>query len=131
MLLLSDPGSDSNEGVLRIPQSSIITENSPSDCLVSHLGHSLGGVLPLCKEVVGVFFSPIWQGKDLSGTTIVVKVELVVIAMKEYSTFPKFLSIDTEDLNSLIRKFELKINPVHGWVTYIIKSICLLHLYSS
>ena len=36
----SEPGSDSNEGVLRIPQSFSITRTSPSDCLVSS-GHSL------------------------------------------------------------------------------------------
>ena len=34
------PGSDGNEGVLRIPQSSSITGTSPSDCLVSYIGHS-------------------------------------------------------------------------------------------
>ena len=31
----SGPGSDGNEGVLCIPQSSSITGTSPSDCLVS------------------------------------------------------------------------------------------------
>ena len=36
------PGSDGNEGVPYIPQSSSITGASPSDCLVSYLGHSLG-----------------------------------------------------------------------------------------
>ena len=30
------------KGVLRIPQGSSITEASPSDCLVSYAGHSLG-----------------------------------------------------------------------------------------
>ena len=35
------PGSDGNEEVLRIPQSSSITETLASDFLV--LGHSLGG----------------------------------------------------------------------------------------
>ena len=39
----SGPGSDGNEGVLRIPLSSSITGTSPSDCLVSYPGHSLGG----------------------------------------------------------------------------------------
>ena len=39
----SGPVSDGNKGVLRIPQSSSITGTSPSDCLVSYLGHSLGG----------------------------------------------------------------------------------------
>ena len=35
-------GSDWNEGVLQISQSSTIIGASPSDCLVSYLGHSLG-----------------------------------------------------------------------------------------
>ena len=54
----SGPGSDGNEGVLRIPQSSSTAGTSPSDCLVSYPGHSLRGVLPLCREAVGVFYSP-------------------------------------------------------------------------
>ena len=37
---LSGPHGNGNEGVLRIPQSSSITGTSPSDCLVSYLGHS-------------------------------------------------------------------------------------------
>ena len=35
--------SNGNEGVLCIPQSLSITGTSPSDCLVSYLGHSLVG----------------------------------------------------------------------------------------
>ena len=38
----NEPGSDGNKGVLRISQSSSITGASPSDCLVSYPGHSLG-----------------------------------------------------------------------------------------
>ena len=53
------PWSDGNEEVLRIPQSSSITGTSPSDCLVSYPGHSLGeGVSPLCRGAVGVFYCP-------------------------------------------------------------------------
>ena len=38
--------SDGNEGVLRIPQRSSVSGNSPSACLVSYPGHLLGfGVL--------------------------------------------------------------------------------------
>ena len=37
----SEPGSDGSEEVLCIPQSSSNTGTSPSDCLVSYLGHSL------------------------------------------------------------------------------------------
>ena len=36
-----EPGSDGNEGELRIPQNSNITGTLPSDCLVSYTGHSL------------------------------------------------------------------------------------------
>ena len=47
------------EEVLRIPQISSITGTSPADCLVSYPGHSLGGgVLPLCRDAVGVFCIP-------------------------------------------------------------------------
>ena len=38
----SEPRSNHNEGVLCIPQSSSITEASPSDSLVSYPGHLLG-----------------------------------------------------------------------------------------
>ena len=48
---LSVSGSNGNEGELQILQSSHITGISPSDCLVSYLGHSLmvvvGGHIPL------------------------------------------------------------------------------------
>ena len=53
----SEPGSDGNEGVLRIPQSSSITRTSPSDCLVSYPGTPIGEVSLLCRGAVGVFYS--------------------------------------------------------------------------
>ena len=34
-----------------------IAGTSPSDCLVSHAGHSLEGVLSLGRKAVGVFYS--------------------------------------------------------------------------
>ena len=46
----SGPRSDGNEGVLRIPQSSSTAGTSPSDCLVSYPGHSLGGLNPLQRS---------------------------------------------------------------------------------
>ena len=62
----SEHGSYDNEGVLCIPQSSCITETSPSDCLVSYTGHSLGGGLPLCRGAVCVFYSlPSRLGKQM------------------------------------------------------------------
>ena len=55
----SGPESDGNEGVVHIPQSSSITGTSPSYCLVSYPGHSLGGggSYPLCREAV-VYSTP-------------------------------------------------------------------------
>ena len=50
----SGPGSDGNEGLLCIPQSSSITGTSSSDCLVSYPGHSLGGSYP-SAEVHSVY----------------------------------------------------------------------------
>ena len=38
---LSRPENDSNKGILRIPQSSSISEASPPDCFVSYPGNSL------------------------------------------------------------------------------------------
>ena len=60
----SEPGSDSNEGVLHIPPKPSINGTTPSDCLVSYIGHSLR-VLPLCRGAVGVFFSPSRLGKNV------------------------------------------------------------------
>ena len=42
IVVWSGPGSDGNEGVLCILQSSCITGTSPLDCLVSYSEHSLG-----------------------------------------------------------------------------------------
>ena len=60
-------GSNGNEEVLHIPQSSSITGASPSDCLMSYPRHLLaaGEVLPLCRDAVGVFYSPRRQGFSL------------------------------------------------------------------
>ena len=46
----SGPWSDGNEGVLRIPQISSITEASPSDCLVLYTRHSLGESYPSAEK---------------------------------------------------------------------------------
>ena len=81
---MSGPWSDDNEWVFRIPQSFSFTGVSPSGCLALYLGHSLGavfvsashqtgldtrsmvrkdtrwgwGILPLCRDAVGVFYNP-------------------------------------------------------------------------
>ena len=60
----SGPGSDGNERVLHIPQSSSITGTSQSDVLMSYPGHQSKGMsLPFCRGAVDVFYSPSRQGK--------------------------------------------------------------------
>ena len=55
----SGPRSNGNEKVLHISQS-VKSRTSPSGDLVSYPGHSLvgGGLTPLCKGAVNVFYSP-------------------------------------------------------------------------
>ena len=62
----SEPESDRNEGVLCIVQSSYITGTSLNIRLLNIISRALveGGVLPLCWEAVGVFYSPIRLGQD-------------------------------------------------------------------
>ena len=57
----SEPGSDGNEGVLCIPQSSSITGTSLSDYLVSCPGHLLGGGLTLLWEAGSVLYSLMYK----------------------------------------------------------------------
>ena len=53
---LSRPGMNGNEEVLRIAQSFRITGASPSDCFGS-CPVVLSGVLPLCSDAIGKFYS--------------------------------------------------------------------------
>ena len=52
----SGPGSNGNEGVFHIPQSSRNIGTSSSDCIQDTRWGSW--VLPHCKDAVGVFYSP-------------------------------------------------------------------------
>ena len=61
-------GRNGNEGVLRIPQSFSITEASPSDCLVSYLGHSLKESYP-SAEMQWVYNSR-RVGKSMEGYSL-------------------------------------------------------------
>ena len=61
----SGPVSYGNEGVVRISQGSSITGALPSDLLMAYLRYSLVGILPLCSNAVGVFYSPNQLGKTL------------------------------------------------------------------
>ena len=57
----SGPGSDCNEGILRIPKNSCTAGTSKSDCLVSYPGHSLEGGSYPSAEVQSVYSTaPVW-----------------------------------------------------------------------
>ena len=63
----SGPGSDGNEGLLRILQSSSITGTSPSGCLVSYTGHSLrGGGLTLQQRSNWCILQPLPTGQKIA-----------------------------------------------------------------
>ena len=58
----SEPGSDGNDRVFCILQSSNITGTSPSDC---HIQNTCWGRLSLCRDAVRVFYTPSWLGNNL------------------------------------------------------------------
>ena len=60
----SEPGSNDNEGILRIPQSSSISGAQLSDCLMPYTGHSLGVVLALFRDAIVEFYSPSRLGRE-------------------------------------------------------------------
>ena len=61
---LSGLGSDGNEGIIRIPQSSSISVGSPWDFLVSYQNtRCWGRELLFWRDAVGVFYSPSRQGR--------------------------------------------------------------------
>ena len=71
---------DSNEGVLRIPQSFSITGASPSDCFVSNPENSLERGFYPSAEIQSVYFA---------GPADLAKSETGNDGIKEYSAFPK------------------------------------------
>ena len=60
------PGSDSNEGVVHIPQSSK-AGTSPLDCLVSYPGHSSRGSYPFAEMQVVYSTAPADRAKRQKG----------------------------------------------------------------
>ena len=65
----SEPGSDCNEWVLSIPQSSSITGTSPWECFVSYQD-TCWESFTLCIDTVRIFHSPSRLGQDVLGTLL-------------------------------------------------------------
>ena len=84
----SGPESQSNEGVLHVPQISSITGVSPPDGVMSYPGHSpseWGNLTPHSREVRLVYATDPanWA------VSLQVRVDLGVMVMKRYSILPK------------------------------------------
>ena len=84
----SGPGSDGNEEVLHILQSSSVTGASQSDFLVSYTRILAGGILPLSAEMQSVlFYSPSRLGHSLVESYSSAEMQSV------YSTAPAYKTI--------------------------------------
>ena len=75
-----------NEGVLHISQNSKAGA-APSDCFVSYSGHSLGGVLPLCRDAVTRFYCITQLGWVWPSVVIPVR----VLSMSQIDLFANYL----------------------------------------
>ena len=73
--------SDCIQGVLCNPQSSSITEASPSDCFVSYREHSFGESYPSAELQLVLFYSPIdWANTPgESASCIIVELNSITI----------------------------------------------------
>ena len=121
----SGPGSDGNEGVLRIPQSSSIAGTSPSDYLVSYPGHSffLGGrgLTPLQRSSLCILL-PQPTGQCTFGGS------LLSSFVGPYHT-PFLWSIHAiarffrQVLHSLRNVDPCRISPLHLWIHCSILSV--------
>ena len=79
----SGPGSNDNEGALRIPQISKAGA-LPSDCLMSYPGYSSARALPLYKDAVGVFYrlGRLGQNESRSIWKKIINVDLILIGQQ-------------------------------------------------
>ena len=70
-------------GAMAMKGYSVIPKSPASDCLVSQIGHSLDGVLPLHKGAVGVFYSPSRLG-NLYWCVCVIPVFLMIDTLSKH-----------------------------------------------
>ena len=132
-----DLGAEAMKWVPRIPQSSSITGTSPSDCLVSYQGHSLGESYP-SAEVQSVYSTAPanWTtGHSLGESYPSAEVQSV------YSTAPadwvriksnkKYLKLTKRIIPHLYLSLYLSISlSVHIWCTYFSRSLMSSFFYS-
>ena len=99
----SGPGSNVNEGMLCIPQSSNITGTSPSDCLVSYPGHSLGESYP-SAEVQLVYSTAPADGAihRVNVKTVLFQIISVLFQIIQFSISTQFRCQNSSTLNSSV-----------------------------
>ena len=100
-------------GVLCIPQSSSLTGASPSNCLMSYPGHLLGGVLPLCRDAVSVFYFPSWlvQTTTVVVVTMILLLLVVVVMMMMMIHLKEFFLITTIFLFCIPQVYRFLLQP--------------------
>ena len=81
----SGPGTNGNEGVLRIPPNSCITGTSSSDCWVSYPGHSLRGLTPL-HSYSQCILQPQPTGRSLDGISHITNRLLLLLLLLLFCT---------------------------------------------
>ena len=106
----SGPGSDGNEGVLCIPQSSSNVGTSQWDCLVSYPGHSFGGSYPSAEKQSEYSTAPhpkkkierVWKGVGGVGENVKeTKRKIVKEWHHKHETWQKISNISKEVKNPL------------------------------
>ena len=104
-------GNDGNEDVIRIPESSSVTETSPSDCLMSYLVHSLAESYP-SAEMQSVYSTApaIFSSPSLMYGFFFPKLRALIPAAKSYhspSLVPFFPKLRAQSAVRQTRLFRL------------------------
>ena len=75
------PVSDGNKGVLRISQSSSITEALPSDCLMSYPGYWFGESYPSAEIQSVYFLAPTDWALDRTGSRSIACIVIIYLVL--------------------------------------------------
>ena len=79
----SGPGSNVNDGIICIPQGPNITGTSPSDCLVSYPGYSLGESYPSAQVQSVYSIAP----SDLASFNMIVAIYIFNVPMQQLKKY--------------------------------------------
>ena len=117
------------EGCSAFPKALASLKTSPSDCSVSYPGHSLRGVLPLCRDAASVFYSPSRLGNIFQGVAIL----YIYIYIFIYNHAPHNILLNNVCLRLTIIKYQIQTvtDCKHKQSLNSIQTSCLkiIHIY--